>query len=319
VFLSLAKLSVVEALRATFDADYFGLSPRRIDIEYPQEEEDWPAILVEFGVNGPLNWTGINPDEFTPSDEFEDLEWRSIRRGYFDATVRLMILALSSAERDRLWDEVVELILMGTMHPATQTFHNLINQHDLIAMTLLPSSVTPVGDSIGAAVPWNPDALAYEASVNFSVTGTFHADVFSQRLISLRAIEALPYLHENPTTGEPVPPVGNSMAYVATTAEATAGSFNLTFGGATTAALDYDATGFQLLTALEDLPNVAPGDVQVTGTTVNTMPGLTIIFTGQYAGGDVPALTGATVTPLTGGQLEIAISDESEFGSWTTA
>lgn len=47
--------------------------------------------------------------------------------------------------------------------------------------------------------------------------------------------------------------------------DATSGSYTLTYGGNTTAAIDFDATPAELLNALTDLVNVNVGDFQVTG------------------------------------------------------
>ena len=93
---------------------------------------------------------------------------------------------------------------------------------------------------------------------------------------------------------------------------ATAGTFTLTFGGQTTTAIAYNATAAQVQAALEALGNINPGDVTVTG---GPMPALvSITFTGQYAGTDVPVLTG-TPTGLTGGTITIATSTAGKGGT----
>jgi PKD repeat protein len=68
------------------------------------------------------------------------------------------------------------------------------------------------------------------------------------------------------------------------------GAFTLTFDGQTTTQLAATATPAQIQTALEALSNIDPGDVIVTGTTVQ--------FDGRYEQRNVPQMTatGATVT-----------------------
>lgn len=202
MFLRAAKVALVEALRATFDVDpdhrlededaaYEGFRPRSVSIEYPEEEMDWPAIFVQFHPEA-VSWTGINPDEYLPTMD-DDRPWQNIRRGQFEGNFDLMILALTSAERDRMWDELVELVLMGDMRSDTNRFHQALAHHDLISMTIQRAQVRPVGDSVGAGVPWDGNRLAYEATLRLQVTGQFAADAFNRELIAFQAITVHPY------------------------------------------------------------------------------------------------------------------------------
>jgi hypothetical protein len=69
-----------------------------------------------------------------------------------------------------------------------------------------------------------------------------------------------------------------------TIAGADSGTYALSFDGQTTAPISFDADGATIQAALEGLPNVAPGDVQVDGSS----SGGTIAFIGTYARTDVP-------------------------------
>lgn len=103
-------------------------------------------------------------------------------------------------------------------------------------------------------------------------------------------------------------PSGLYAPYVAATSEIqtvtitgtpTGGTFTLSFDGATTAAIAYNATGATVQTALEALPTITAGDVSVSG---GPGPGTPYVatFGGQYAGTDVAAMT-ASGASLTGG------------------
>lgn len=96
--------------------------------------------------------------------------------------------------------------------------------------------------------------------------------------------------------------------YSARTAEAqtvtitgtpTGGTFTLSFDGATTAAIAYNANAAAVLAALNALPNITSGDVAVTG---GPGPGTAwvVTFGGQYAGTNVAEMT-ADDSGLTGG------------------
>ena len=118
------------------------------------------------------------------------------------------------------------------------------------------------------------------------------------------------------------PSAGLYGAYAGRTSEqqtvalgaATAGTIAITFDGATTAAIAFNATAAQVQAALEGLPNVNPGDVAVSG---GPLPGtITLAFGGRYLGQNVPevavaptGLTGGTVTVATTVQGGSAITD----------
>lgn len=73
------------------------------------------------------------------------------------------------------------------------------------------------------------------------------------------------------------------------------GTFTLTYEGATTAAIAFDATSAAVRVALEALSSIDPGDITVTGAAGGPY---TVTFVG--GGGNVPAMT-ASGASLTGG------------------
>lgn len=86
---------------------------------------------------------------------------------------------------------------------------------------------------------------------------------------------------------------------VAITGGPTGGTFTLTFDGQTTAPIAYNAAASAVVTALNALSNINPGDVTATGGALPTTP-VVVTFGGQYAGVNVPQMTGSA-TGLTGG------------------
>lgn len=196
MFIVAAKTAIVEALRAVWfisesenelntelkasDRPY----PRRVTIEYPEEPEDWPFILVQLRpVN--ISWTGITPDEIINAGTEESPSFKRIRQGRFEATCMLQIIALSSEERDRMWDNVVNLLLLGRTRNPTDNFYSVIDTHDLVGMTIMEGSVRPVGDSISMGTPWDPEVLTYEAAIEFDIVGIFYADEYNTDLVAL--------------------------------------------------------------------------------------------------------------------------------------
>lgn len=99
---------------------------------------------------------------------------------------------------------------------------------------------------------------------------------------------------------------------VTVTGTPTGGTFTLTFDGATTAAIAFDAAAADVQSALEALANVEPGDVTATG---GPLPGaaVTVTFTG-FAGTNVPQMT-ADASGLTGGtDPDVVVATTTEGG-----
>jgi hypothetical protein len=93
----------------------------------------------------------------------------------------------------------------------------------------------------------------------------------------------------------------------------TGGTFTLTFDGATTAAIAYNASAAAVQSALEALPSINAGDVTVTGTGPYT-----VTFGGDLAGTDVAAMT-ASGANLTGGTSpDVTITTATGGGSTGT-
>ncbi|MFB8122130.1 hypothetical protein ACFVG1_13160 [Streptomyces bacillaris] len=104
---------------------------------------------------------------------------------------------------------------------------------------------------------------------------------------------------------------------VTVTGTPTGGTYTLTFSGQTTAGIPYNATAAQVKTALENLSNVNPGDVTVTG---GPHPGsaIAVTFVGQYLGDDVAQMT-ASATNLTGGTSPAVTVATSTAGGGASA
>lgn len=83
---------------------------------------------------------------------------------------------------------------------------------------------------------------------------------------------------------------------------ATGGTFTLTFDGQTTLPLPYNATAFQVQSALEALSSIDPGDVLVTGTAT---AGFLIEFRGRYAYTDVSLLVASSFLSPSGAFVEV--------------
>src|SRR5689334_19734016 len=151
-----AKKLIIRALRATFTSMYpntkLAAMSDNIDIEYPYLEEKYPGIWVKFTPTK-IQASGLDPTQRTNDEIF--LVW------YFEGTFNLMILALSSKERDIISDGLIEAYAFASIMPSASPFYGTIQSSDLINMTLQSDVLTPGGQTESVGVPWDDDKLAY--------------------------------------------------------------------------------------------------------------------------------------------------------------
>jgi len=191
MFLTATKTAIVEALVSGFQQLASGpsntsldLVPNSITIEYPLQQVLWPAIFVQFRPDK-VQWTGLMPDQYTTAVSGSVT---TSRMGYFEGSVDLQIMAMHSEERDKLWDSVVNLVLMGAGSPASTAFYDSIANNDLVSLTFLPDTVTPLGDTVSPGTPFSPEELTYEASVRLRCIGTYSESKYNYPSIAVDEI-----------------------------------------------------------------------------------------------------------------------------------
>ena len=203
MFITGVKIALVEALVAGFNAinpnynpnltqqfnypndNTIDLTPNSITIEYPLEEVQWPAIFVQFRPTK-SQWTGLNPDTYTAISG--TTLHNTNREIYYEGVIDLQILAMHSEERDRLWDSLYNLILMDPNSPASAAFYDSLNSNDLIAITLLQSTVTSLGDTVSPGTPYSPEELTYEATLRIMCIGESFETKYDTGIESLIAV-----------------------------------------------------------------------------------------------------------------------------------
>jgi hypothetical protein len=204
MYLTHTKAALTEALRATFDADYPQTDFRNIlvSIEYPIKQIDYPSIYVEFDESDQLAIAGINYIEITrtPDAVTKATRWR------FYGTATLTCVALSSLERDRLYDEVVRAFAFGKQNPALSPFRNRIESNDLVAINANFDNLRATGDAAAPGTPWGTDEVIYERSASFQLQGEFVGDPDTSEIVPLSQIVVQDYV--SGLQNEPVWPDG---------------------------------------------------------------------------------------------------------------
>jgi hypothetical protein len=203
VYLALLKTNLVEALRATFDGNYPEPDFRdlKVSIEYPVDQADYPGIWVQYDDTQELTIAGIGHVEYVERDgaELPVTRWR------FGGTLTMTIAALSSLERDRLYDELVRVIGGARFNEAISEFRERIEANDLIATNANFDLMRPSGDNAAPGTPWGTDEMIYEKSLSIDLIGEFLTDPTSMTLVPLRQIRVRGWVAgtpEPPFTGE---------------------------------------------------------------------------------------------------------------------
>lgn len=149
------------------------LRPHEICVDYPLDQEQWPAVLVEFHPTR-VRPTGLNPEQYTqPASSEYGMPVGTIAT-YFEGFWDLTVYSTASQERDRIWDSLFNIILLNPIAPQSIAFYNYVNNFPLLPyMTINPGRITPVGDTIGPGVPWDEELLRYEATVRIYGIGTY--------------------------------------------------------------------------------------------------------------------------------------------------
>lgn len=108
-------------------------------------------------------------------------------------------------------------------------------------------------------------------------------------------------------------PGTNEQQTITITGTPDGGDFTLTFVGETTAAIDYDATAAEVVSALEALPNIGTGGVTATG---GGLPGTPVVVTFklQWASQNVPLMSWDD-SGLTGGSSPAVAVTETAAGA----
>jgi hypothetical protein len=195
-FIVSVKKAVMQALRATFTADYPDPILRNINVhmEYPAEQEDYPGIWVQFSFRD-LQAEGINHKVY-----YDDVNNRRWSYWMFGGTVTLMIVALTSKERDTIADKVIQMYAFHSLNIQANQFTNTLMQWPYINIALNNDALRPSGQSTTVGAPWQPDVLVYEDSYSFDILGQFASDFPTGELIRLDEIRLLPYLQGQPST-----------------------------------------------------------------------------------------------------------------------
>jgi hypothetical protein len=200
VYLAELKATVVKGLRDTFDNDFPIADFRnvRIGLDFPINKQEYPSVWVDYDPSGPLRIAGIGHSEYAE----EGTGYTSLYRWTFSGSVSFTVVALTSLERDRLLDALIQVLAFSRL-PGRTGLRDLIEHPDsLIGMNFDWDEVEQRGFSTAPGTPWGTDEMMYEGTLAMEVVGEFVVSDASV-LVPVSRIEVIDFVATDPDPTTP--------------------------------------------------------------------------------------------------------------------
>lgn len=192
MYITRVKALAIEALQAAFDeqypvAEFRGL---RASLEYPVQEVQLPQVWVRYTDTGPLRQAGVTHVE--DRDPVNGGRVQPYTRFKFEGSWEFVIVALSSVERDRLYDELIATVAFSGFDTVRGRFRSYLENNDLIDLTLRTDEIESTGENAEPGTPWGTDEVVYERTLNLDLLGDFAADPETGVIVPLSKIQIVP-------------------------------------------------------------------------------------------------------------------------------
>jgi hypothetical protein len=212
------KEVIVEALRTVFSThpDDIIRDKTKIDVDFPLDEVDYPAIIIRFYERSIRN-AGVGHVEHLPTPT-DPLRFYRYKHFLYQGDIEFAVYALSSHDRDLVSDALVQILTMGDTEPYTMAFLDRIydppsrpDENEGGAydpsmdhmINLNTDQIQGFGETQTIA-PWLPeDTLIYQTSYRIEARGEFYSRTPVSTTYGLvENVESYPYNADN---GEPKP------------------------------------------------------------------------------------------------------------------
>lgn len=203
MYLVSLKTLLVQALRLVFDDEHPQPDFRKVNvgIDYPVDRHGYPAIWVDYSDTADLVQAGV---AHTEQKTFAG-GTAEFTRYRFEGTAEFTIIALSSLERDRLFDEIIRVFAFGQEDGATSQFRAYIEDNEFLAVNAKFDRIGVGGNSAAPGTPWGSDEIIYERTVTLDLLGEFVADPVAGSMAPLSGFEIIAIA--DTSIGEPIEPV----------------------------------------------------------------------------------------------------------------
>jgi hypothetical protein len=202
------KTALMSSMKVLFgedfpDPDYRGLL---VSLEFPATKEAYPSIWVDFDPSARLETMGIDHREVYYDDDGTEV---LVRRWRFGGTALFTIVALTSLERDALFDHVVSHLAFGPRSAEGSSLRAKIENNDLVALQPNFDSISIQGADASAGTPWGTDEFIYEITLRLALEGEFAVVEDTGALANLSKIDFQPRIFDEPLPLDPPePPAG---------------------------------------------------------------------------------------------------------------
>jgi hypothetical protein len=167
-------------------------------LDFPVEEVDYPALWLNFTMQGDVKNVGIGHvehinDPGDPEDP-EDLGGiREVYRWHFGGLVEITVGAMGNLERALMLDELTTAIAVARVDKNYQgTLREHIERNDLLGFIVTWESFTISGFAESEGTPWGTDDVIYEATATLMIEGEVVLDPGTGLLVPLSKIIVTP-------------------------------------------------------------------------------------------------------------------------------
>jgi hypothetical protein len=191
MYLTRVKTLAIEAVHAAFDAQYPVAEFRGLhcSLEYPVRAVQLPEVWVRYSDTAPLRQSGVAHVEDTNATGARISPYTRWR---FEGSWEFVIVALSSVERDRVYDELVATIAWSGFDSLRGRFRRYLETNDLIDLTLRTDEIESTGESAEPGTPWGTDEVLYERTLNIDLIGDFVPDPQTGVIVPLSKLQVVP-------------------------------------------------------------------------------------------------------------------------------
>lgn len=188
-FLRTVKTTAVQAIQQSFQAAYPEPDPQGgerdlfVSIEYPVDEAQYPAVWVDYE-GGELRTVGIAYTE-------QDAQGNAYARWRFAGHVVFTVVALSSNERDMLYDQLIAMTAFAAQSDFPSQFRQVIENAPLVASVWSFDTVEDRAPAAAPGTPWGTMDIIYERGFALQVIGEFVSDPNTYELVTLSEIQVI--------------------------------------------------------------------------------------------------------------------------------
>lgn len=188
-YLRTIKTTAVQAIQQSFKARYpepdagGGTKELFVSIEYPVEEANYPAVWVDYE-GSELRTVGIAYTE-------QDASGNVYARWRFAGHVVFTVVALSSNERDMIYDQMIALTAYAAQSDWPSQFRQVVENAPLVAAVWSFDTVEDRPPSAAPGTPWATMDLIYERGFALQVIGEFVSDPNTYELVNLSEIQVV--------------------------------------------------------------------------------------------------------------------------------